>query len=70
MGRSAGAYRSDKRSKELARRKKQEEKRKRRLERASSAAQAPMTQDARPVLSDDQRSTSSGDPIGGASGSV
>ena len=41
MGRSPGAYRSDKRNKELARRKKQEEKRKRRMERAANAAQAP-----------------------------
>ena len=41
MGRSAGAYRSAKRSKELARRKKQEEKRQRRLERAAGAAQLP-----------------------------
>ena len=44
MGRSPGAYRSDKRNKELARRKKQEEKRKRRLERAAGitqTAQAP-----------------------------
>ena len=48
MGRSPGAYRSDKRMKELARRKKQEEKRKRRLERAAGAAQVPMAQDAPP----------------------
>ena len=46
MGRSPGAYRSEKRSKELARRKKQEEKRKRRLERVSGAAQLPQTVEA------------------------
>ena len=39
MGRSPGAYRTDKRNKELARRKKQEEKRKRRLERAAGITQ-------------------------------
>ena len=46
MGRSPGAYRSDKRNKELARRKKQEEKRKRRLERAAGAVPAPVAQEA------------------------
>jgi len=38
MRRSPGAYRSEKRSKEIARRKKQEEKEKRRLARAAAAA--------------------------------
>ena len=46
MGRSPGAYRSEKRSKELARRKKQEEKRKRKLDRASGAAPLPQTAEA------------------------
>ena len=41
MGRSPGAYRSEKRSKELARRKKQDEKQRRRLARAANAASAP-----------------------------
>ena len=40
MKRSPGSYRSEKRNKELARRKKQEEKLKRRLARASDAASA------------------------------
>ena len=48
MVRSPGAYRSDKRNKELARRKKQEEKRKRRLERAAIAAQAPTAPEVLP----------------------
>ena len=57
MARSVGAYRSDKRNKELARHKKQEEKRKRRLERAASAAQAPQAQEAPPpVASEDATS--------------
>lgn len=38
MRRSPGAYRSEKRSKEIARKKKQEEKEKRRLARAAAAA--------------------------------
>ena len=46
MGRSPGAYRSDKRNKELARRKKQEEKRKRRLERAAGTAHTPQPPEA------------------------
>ena len=54
MGRSPGAYRSDKRNKELARRKKQEEKRKRRLERAAGAAPAPLAQDAPPLALEGQ----------------
>ena len=46
MGRSPGAYQSEKRSKELARRKKREEKERRRLARAAgtvSAQTAPET---------------------------
>ena len=54
MVRSAGAYRSDKRSKELARRKKQEEKRKRRLERAASTAQTPEAQEVLPPMLEPQ----------------
>ena len=50
MVRSAGAYRSEKRNKELARRKKQEEKRKRRLERAASTAQVSEAQVAAPPV--------------------
>ena len=48
MGRSPGAYRSEKRNKELARRKKQEEKRKRKLERAAGTAQAPLAPEGPP----------------------
>ena len=43
MGRSPGAYRSEKRSKELVRRKKQEEKQQRRLARATGTASVPTT---------------------------
>ena len=50
MARSPGAYRSEKRNKELARRKKQEEKRQRRLERAAHAAEGPTAQEAAPPL--------------------
>ena len=48
MRRSPGAYRSDKRNKELARRKKQEEKRKRRFERSAGAAQSSAAQEPTP----------------------
>ena len=41
MGGNSGKYRSEKRSKELARRKKQEEKQKRRLARSAGTASAP-----------------------------
>ena len=48
MGRSPGAYRSEKRSKELARRRKQEEKQQRRLARAADTASVPTTPEAPP----------------------
>ena len=48
MGRSPGAYRSEKRGKELLRRKKQEEKQRRRLARAAGAASVPTTPEAPP----------------------
>ena len=48
MRRSPGAYRSEKRSKELARRKKQEQKQQRRLARAADTASVPTTPEASP----------------------
>ena len=53
MGLSPGAYRSAKRSKELARRKKQEEKQKRRLARAAGTAEPQVAPEApAPVVSE------------------
>ena len=54
MGRSPGAYRSEKRSKELARRKKQEEKQRRRLARAAGTAAVPTAPEAPPPVLDPQ----------------
>ena len=54
MGRSPGAYRSEKRNKELVRRKKQEEKQQRRLARAADAASVPTTPEASPPALDPQ----------------
>ena len=48
MGRSPGAYQSEKRSKELARRKKQEEKRRRRLARAAGTVPDPTAPETPP----------------------
>ena len=59
MGRSPGAYRSEKRSKELARRKKQEAKQQRRLARAANAAAVPTTPDVPAPALDPQASDSS-----------
>jgi len=54
MGGNPGKYRSEKRSKELARRKKQEEKRKRRLARLAGAATVPIVALEPPQPSPDQ----------------
>lgn len=48
MGQRSGAYRSAKRSKELARLKKQEEKRKRRLARAAGTPVSPEPSQVQP----------------------
>ena len=55
MGRSPGAYRSEKRSKELVRRKKQEAKQQRRFARAAGTGSSPTVLEATPPALDPQK---------------